>query len=105
MGTGRSSNGGAGWSRAGLSPGGAGGEGGDRGEWGGCAVGLVRVSVPGGIRQRGGRLGRPVRAAEASWATWPSGVGGFLLFYFCFVFLLLVFYFIFYIILFYKIYK
>ena len=24
----------------------------------------------------GGRLGRPVRAAEASWAVWPGGGGG-----------------------------
>ena len=39
-----------------------------------------------------GRLGRPVRAAEASWATWPSRGGGsvvLLLFYFPFIFFFL----------------
>ena len=43
----------------------------------------------GGLRGvGGGRLGRPVRAAEASWAIWPGG-GSFNLF-FCLLFCLII---------------
>ena len=56
-------------------------------------VGGIRVSVGWGLSECvGGRLGRgvgrPVRAAEASWATWPSERGVALPF-FCFVFIYL----------------